>query len=57
MAPSPGNVRAMLPTLLADEHEPLTPLAKATFRALYEHLLDLEQRIEQIDERLGPLFT
>lgn len=57
IAPSPGKVRAMLPTLLEDEHEHLTPLAKETFRALYEHLLDLEQRIEQIDDRLGQLFT
>ncbi len=57
IAPSPGKVRAMLPTLLEDEHEYLTPLAKATFRALYEHLLDLEQRIEQMDDRLGQLFT
>jgi len=36
MAPSPGNVRTTLPTLVEDEYVHLTPLAKATFSATSE---------------------
>jgi transposase len=56
IAKSPGKVRRILPTLLDDEGVTLSPFARETFRDLYHQLVDLDQRLEKIEERLQRLF-
>ena len=53
---SSAKVRPIL-ILLLDEQDPrLTPFAKETFSNLYDQLVDLEGRIEKIEQRLKRLF-
>jgi transposase len=56
LARRPATVRRELPDLLSDERNGLTGVARELIRDLYEHFLQLEQRIartEALIERLG----
>jgi transposase len=56
MARSPEQVRPALVELLDDEQAGLTPFARETFSELYEQLVELEQRIAKVNQRLDRVF-
>lgn len=56
IAQSAQKVRHILPSLLEEDNEALTPFSKETFRELYSQLVDLDERIERVDLRLRGLF-
>jgi len=53
---SSAKVRPILIRLLDEQDARLTPFAKETFSNLYDQLVDLEERIEKIEQRLKRLF-
>jgi transposase len=56
MARSPEKVRPALVGLLEDEQTGLPPFARDTFTKLYEQLVELEQRIAKVTQRLDRVF-
>lgn len=56
IARSPEQVRPALVELLDDEQTGLTPFARETFAELYEQLVELEQRIAKVNQRLDRVF-
>ena len=56
IARSPEQVRPALVGLLDDEQTGLTPFARATFSELYEQLVELEQRMAKVNQRLDRVF-
>lgn len=56
IARSPERVRPALVELLEDERTGLTPFARETFTELYEQLVELEQRIAKVTQRLDRVF-
>src|SRR5215471_8010726 len=52
IARSPEQVRPALVGLLNDEQTGLTPFARDTFSELYDQLVELEQRIVRVSQRL-----
>jgi len=56
IARSPEQVRPALVRLVDEEQTALTPFARETFSELYEQLVDLEQRIAKVTQRLERVF-
>lgn len=56
IARSPEQVRPALVALLNDEQTGLTPFARETFAELYGQLVELEQRIVRVNQRLDRIF-
>ena len=56
IARSPERVRPALVGLLNDEQTGLTPFARDTFSELYDQLVELEQRIVRVNQRLDRVF-
>ena len=56
IARSPEQVRPALVALLNDEQTGLTPFARETFSELYGQLVEVEQRIVRVNQRLDRIF-
>ena len=57
IAQSPEKVRPALVRFLDDAESGLTAFARETFSELYEQLVELEQRITKVNQRLDRLFN
>lgn len=51
-----GQVRRGLPMVLEDAGNELSTLGRRLFNGLYEQLVDLDKRIEELDEEIARLF-
>jgi transposase len=51
-----GQVRRGLPMVLEDASNELSTLGRRLFNGLYEQLVDLDKRIEELDEEIARLF-
>jgi transposase len=56
IARSPQQIRPALVRLLDEEQTALTPFARETFSELYEQLVELEQRLAKVTQRLDRVF-